>query len=144
MKQIPAPFEIFGIILVAFNSHHPFRIRNRHTDSAFFKDVEHRTPILAGRLHTDIGAIVQMEPIGKAAEIGSVSRKAFLLIMRLHTVSSGNDCSYQEGFEDVYSTANWINNFQVFFLLIKSVRKKAVTESSHIFTGAKTILSIRA
>ena len=85
-----------------------------------------------------------MEPIGKSVKIGIVGEKAFLLVTRLYSVGGRNNGSYQKGFVDVYSTANWITNFQIFFLPNKNVRKKALTESSHNLTGAKTIPSVRA
>jgi hypothetical protein len=85
-----------------------------------------------------------MKPVSKFVNVAIVGGKAFLLVVRLDSIVGGNDGSNQKRFVNVNPTAYRINNFQIFFLPVKIVRKKAVTESSHNLTGAKTILSVRA
>jgi len=78
-----------------------------------------------------------MKPIGKAVQVGIVSRKAFLLVVRLYSVGSRDNCSDQKSFVNVYTTANRINNFQKISLLGFRYEEKTVTESSHNLTGVK-------
>jgi hypothetical protein len=59
----------------------------------FFKNVECGNPILARRFHANVKAVIGVKPIGKAAQVGIVSRKAFLLVVRLYTVCGGDDRS---------------------------------------------------
>ena len=94
---VPDSFGILGIILVPFYVLYPFRIGNDDTDIPFLQNVENRAPILPGRFHADIQAVVLMEPIGKAVQVRIERRKAFLLIARLQAVCRGlNDGSHQK------------------------------------------------
>jgi hypothetical protein len=85
-----------------------------------------------------------MKPVRKFVNVAIVGGKAFLLVVRLDSIVSGNDGSNQKRFVNINSTAYRVNNFQIFFLPVKNVRKKVVTESSHNLTGAKTMFSVRA
>ncbi len=91
---------------------------------AFFKNIEHRDPILARRFHTNIKAVVCVKPIGKAVQVGIVSRKAFLLVVRLYAVCGRNDRSNQKGFVNVHPTTNRINNFQKYPSSNEDTRKR--------------------
>ena len=60
----------------------------------------------------NIKTVVFVKPIGKTVKIGIVSRKAFLLVMRLYAVCGTNDGSNQKGFVNIYTATNRVNNFQ--------------------------------
>lgn len=77
-----------------------------------YDDPKYGITLLSCRLHTNIGAVVCVKPISEAVKIGIVGRKAFLLVVRLYSVSSRDNRSHQKGFVNVYTTANRINNFQ--------------------------------
>ena len=68
-EQVSNPLGIFGVILISFHSLDPFRVGNGNTDAPLFQDVEHRHPILSGRLHAHIQTVVFMEPVSKPVQI---------------------------------------------------------------------------
>lgn len=117
-KQITDPFGFLGIIFVALDCFHPFRIGNCCADITFFKDVEHRYPVFSSGLHTDIKTIIFKKPIAKTMKVMIVSREKFLLVMWLNAVCSRNNGSYQKAFVDINATAYRINNFQCITLLM--------------------------
>ena len=53
----------------AQNQPRPPRVGNGNTDAPLFQDVEHRHPILSGRLHAHIQTVVFMEPVSKPVQI---------------------------------------------------------------------------
>lgn len=77
----------------------------------FFKNIEHRNPILARRFYANLKAVIDVKLIGKVVKIGIVGRKEFLLVVRLYAVSGRDDRSNQKGFVNFYTIVNRISNF---------------------------------
>lgn len=92
-EQVPDPLGVLSVVLVALYGSYPLGIGNGDTDATFFKIIEHGNPILARGLHTNIKTVVCEKPVGEAVKIGIVGRKAFLLVVRLYSVSSRDDRS---------------------------------------------------
>lgn len=68
-KQVSNPLGIFRIILVSLYSLYPFGVRYYDTNTAFFKNVEYRNPILPGGFHADIQTIVFQKPVCETVQI---------------------------------------------------------------------------
>ena len=68
-KQVSDPLRILRIILVSLYSLYPFGVGNYDPNTAFFKDVEHRNPILPGGFHTDIQTVVFQKPICETVQV---------------------------------------------------------------------------
>jgi hypothetical protein len=49
--------------------------------------------ILSGGFHTEVKTVIGMEPVRKFVKVAIVGGKAFLLVVRLDAIVSGNDGS---------------------------------------------------
>ena len=79
---------------------------------AFLKDIEYRDPILTGRFHTNILAVVFSKPITQLIQPFGKGRKASLLILRTIVGISNTDTGIDPGFVDIKSTAVKTKNFK--------------------------------
>ena len=112
-EQIPDPLGVLGVILISFHSLDPFRVGDDDTDTLFFQNVEYGNPILPGRFHAHIQAIVFTEPAGKAFQIRVKCRKTLFLITWLYTVLWRlNNGSNHKGLVNIHSTAGWKYSLQ--------------------------------
>jgi hypothetical protein len=109
-KQIPDPLGILGIVLVPFDSLHPFGIGDGDVDFVFQK-VEHRYPVFTGRFHADITTGIVQQPFLKLKNGIVEGGEALLLIRRLNSGSGFDDCGNEKRFVNIDATASLINNF---------------------------------
>ena len=119
-EKFTDPFGIFGIILFAFYGTHPFGVGNDNTQTSLFQNVEHRNPILSGRFHADIEAVVSVQPVSEPVQVGIKCGETTFLIVWFQTAGlCGDNGSDKEILVDIYTAANGIYDFQQTDLLIK-------------------------
>jgi hypothetical protein len=109
-EQIPDPLGILSIVLVPFDSLHPFGVGDGDVDLVFQK-VEHRYPVFTGRFHADITTGIVQKPFLKLKNGIVEGGEPLLLIGRLNSGSGFDDCGDEKRFVDIDTTAGLINNF---------------------------------
>ena len=80
--------------------------------AGFFKDVENRDPVLAGRLHTDFGTGVFGKPVSQLFEAIRKGREAGLPILCVSIGVSDTDAGIDPGFVDIKSTTDFKEDFK--------------------------------
>ena len=108
-EQIPDPFGILLIVLVAFHGGNPFRVSDHHV-KRILKDIPDRNPVLAGAFHTDIAAVVVNQSLSEQEKLVVVDREAFLLIFR-GFIRTGDDGGDEKGFVNIDAAADGIRKF---------------------------------
>ena len=106
-EQIPDPFGILLVVLVALDGGNPLGIGNDDIDGSRFEDIPDGDPVLAGALHTDILAIIVKEPLFESKQATVESGKALLLILGQHK-AAGNDCGNEKSFVNIDATADLV------------------------------------
>ena len=76
------------------------------------QDIENRDPVLAGRFHANILAVVFCEPVTQFIQPFRKGRKASLLILSTIVGISNTDTGIDPGFVDIKSTAIKFQDFK--------------------------------
>ena len=110
------------------NCLNPFGIGDDNIDFIFEK-IKDRNPVFTCGLHTDIMEIVVEKPLLEFKNGIVKSGKAFLLIRRLNTTSSFDDCGNEKRFVNIDTTTGLVSNFHSQTPFVKD--KKPLTELPH-------------
>ena len=62
--------------------------------------------------HADVAAVVEREPFSKAAQVAREGRETLAFVSGYKRLVCRRDTRDYEGFVDVDSTADWINDFR--------------------------------
>jgi hypothetical protein len=108
-KHVANPLGILVVVLAALNGFDPFGIRNGYVNG-IFKQVEHGNPILPGRFHTNVPAVVFQKPSLKGEDLVIERREPPLLIIWGKTVA-GNDGGYEEPLMHINAATNRVYDF---------------------------------
>ena len=110
-KQVADPFGIFTVGLIALLRFCVFGM-GKGDEASFFKDVEYRDPVLAGRLHADFRTGVFGKPVSQFLETFRKGRKARLFIFRASIGIRDADAGIDPGFVDIKPTAVFTKDFK--------------------------------
>ncbi len=110
-KQVADPFGILAIRLVPFLRFRIFGVC-KGNETGFFKDVEDGDPILAGRLHTDIGTGIFGKPVSQFLKPFGKGRESGLFIFRATVGIRDTDAGIDPGFVDIKPTAVFTKDFK--------------------------------
>ena len=80
--------------------------------AGFFKNVENRDPVLAGRFHAGFGTVVFGKPDRQFPEAFEKGREACLLIFSKTVGISNADTGIDPGFVDLKATAVFTKDFE--------------------------------
>jgi len=103
-EEVPDPFGILLVVLVAFDSRNPFGIRDDNADETF-KDIPNGNPILAGTFHTDILAAILKEPLPESKQASVGSAKVLLLTLG-NQIIPREDCGDEEFLVHINATTD--------------------------------------
>jgi len=78
----------------------------------FFKDVEDRNPILAGRFHTDFRTVIFDKPVRQLSKPFRKGIKASLFIISTSVCISDSDTGINPGFVDIKTTTVITKDFE--------------------------------
>ena len=102
-------------------------------------------PILSGRFHTNILAVVIFEPLGKLTQVFGVGGKSLVLVSCKAFIVGRSDTSNDKSFVNVNATADWIDYFEQSFTSLKDfIGDKALTGRSSLNETCLTNFSLRA
>jgi len=87
-------------------------MRKSNPDVILLQDIKYWDPILAGRFHADIIAVVFSKPVTQLVQTFCKGRKASLLILCAFVGISNTDTGIDPGFVDIKSTAVVFENFK--------------------------------
>jgi hypothetical protein len=76
------------------------------------QDVVYRNPILPGRFHAHIFAVVFGQPNRTATQITGERRETLALVGSYSVVVGCGNAGYDKRLVDIHPTANWINDFE--------------------------------
>ncbi len=110
-EEITDPSGILSIGLVAFLRLGVFGVGKNHI-AGLLKDIENRDPILAGRFHADIRALVGMKPERQPLKVFGERREASFMIHSTLFVVGNPNAGVDPGFVDIESTAVVAEDFE--------------------------------
>lgn len=103
--QVADPFGIFAVSLIPLHRLGIFGMGKRNPQVVLLQDIENRNPILAGRFHANIVAVVLSKPVTQLVQAFCKGRKASLLVLCAIVGVSNTDAGIDPCFVDVKSAA---------------------------------------
>ena len=94
---------------------------SKNNVASLFQDIVNGNPILSRRFHTNILVVVCDKLLGTKAKIFCERRKAFAFVGGNTLLVGGSNAGIDEGFVDVHSTADWVNDFKHKHIPSKSI-----------------------
>ena len=79
--------------------------------SFLLQNVVNRNPVLSGRFHANILAVVTCKPCGAFSQIAGKGREPFADISGYSLIVCGSNTGNKKRFVNIYATADGINNF---------------------------------
>lgn len=130
LEDVRNPFCILFVGLLALNSFDVFGV-GKNDVAGLFQDVVYGNPILSRRLHANVLTVVYGKPLGTKTKIFCECRKAFAFVGGNTLLVGESNTGIDEGFVDVHSTADRVNNFKHKHIPSKKyLRKQTGTECS--------------
>jgi hypothetical protein len=111
LEDISDPLGILGVGFLAADGFDVFGMSKDHFTGGF-EDVVDGDPVFPCRLHTNILAIMLRKPLTQPAKVSCESGKSTPMVSRNALVVGCRDTSDDEGFVDINSTADWVNDFE--------------------------------
>lgn len=110
--KITNPLGIFAVSLIPLHGFGVFWMGKRNPQVVLFQDVKNRDPILSGRFHADIVAVVLCKPVTQLIQSFREGRKASLLVLRSIMGIGDTDTGIDPCLVDIKSTAIVFDNFE--------------------------------
>ena len=111
MVFLELPSGILAVGLVSFLRLGVLRV-SKNDMEGLFQNVVNGDPVLAGRFHTDIGALVGLKPERQPLKVFGERREASFMIHSALIVVGNPDAGVDPGFVDIESTAVFTEDFE--------------------------------
>ena len=110
--KVTDPLGIFSIGFISFYGFCVLRMRKCNTKIIFLENVKDRDPVLASRLHADIGTVIFCKLITQFLQSSGEGRKTSLFIFRTIIGIGNTDSGKDLCFMDIKSTAIFLDDFE--------------------------------
>ena len=110
-EEVTDPSGILAVGLVSFLRLGVLRV-SKNDMEGLFQNVVNGDPVLAGRFHTDIGALVGLKPERQPLKVFGERREASFMIHSALIVVGNPDAGVDPGFVDIESTAVFTEDFE--------------------------------
>ena len=120
LENIRDPFCVLFVGFLALDCLNVFGM-SKNDITSLFQNVVNGNPILSRGFHTNVLAVICGKPLGAKAKIFCECRKAFAFVGGNALLVGGSNTGIDEGFVDVYSTTDRINDFKHKHIPSKSI-----------------------